>query len=382
MVFGVLNSLSLVFLVAGGTLWLTSLGLARRARRYRAGMQTLLQLASRNLEPLEIPLVAWPVLKGAGWQSLWWSADWYGQPVQGALGLPPDGAPHQHGMQTCELVSGSEVHLTVHLLHGSPRGEKRLFATQLAEVFLLLLETRLRERTGALSAALAERARLSLYLQHDMRNMAQWVSWVSADFASAQTPQALLGAAQRLRDNAPLAQERALRLNAALGKSAQADIPQDTNLRQALEQSARLAGLELPITGEAMAWIAPGALERALDNLLSNLAGDWREGRTALPRAELGMREPCGDDGAVAHMTLWCPLPASGMGLAPEKLFEPFASGRPGGLGLGLYQARQSLREAGGTLTASVVGVQLCFTLHLPQTGAGSMAGNTMPGQV
>lgn len=380
MEYGVLNSLSLVFLVAGGTLWLTSLGLARRARRYQAGMQTLLQLASRNLEPLEIPMAAWPVLRAAGWQSLGWSGDWYGQPVQGALGLPQDCAPSTHRLLTCKLGSGAEVHLTVHLLHGAPRGEKRLFATQLAEVFLLLLETRLRERTGALSAALAERARLSLYLQHDMRNMAQWVSWVSADFANAQSPQALLGAAQRLKDNAPLAQERALRLNAALGKSAQADIPRDTNLRQALEQAARLAGLELPIAGEAMAWIAPGALERALDNLLSNLAGDWREGRTALARAELGMREACGDEGAAAHMTLWCPLPASGMGLAPEKLFEPFASGRPGGLGLGLYQARQSLREAGGALTASVVGAQLCFALNLPQTGAGSTVRSTVWG--
>lgn len=363
----VLNSLSLVFLVAGGTLWLTSLGLTRRAKRYRAAMQALLQLAGRNLEPLEIPQAAWSVLNGAGWQSLRWNGDWYGQAVQGELGLAPDAVPPKGGLQTYELVSGSEVHLTVHLLHSAPRGEQRLFATQLAEVFLLLLETRLRERTGALSVALAERARLSLYLQHDMRNMAQWVSWVSADFANAQSPQALLAAAQRLKDNAPLAQERALRLNAALGKAAHADIPRDTDLRQALQQAARLAGLELPISGETMAWIAPGSLERVLDNLLSNLAGDWREGRAPRPRAELGMVAASGTKAPVARVTLWCPLPASGMGLAPEKLFEPFASGRPGGLGLGLYQARQSLREAGGRLTASVIGDQLCFELDLPQ---------------
>jgi signal transduction histidine kinase len=54
--------------------------------------------------------------------------------------------------------------------------------------------------------------------------------------------------------------------------------------------------------------------------------------------------------------------------VAPDKLFEPFASGRPGGLGLGLYQARKSLREAGGGLSASVVEQQLCFVLQLPQS--------------
>jgi hypothetical protein len=356
----VLASLTLVFLVAGITLWLTSQALARRARRYQVGMQTLLQLASQSLEPLDIPHAAWPALHTAGWQSLVWSGNWYGQAVQGSAGQAWSPAVNKTAVQTFELTSGDEVHLTVRLLHEAPRGEQRLFATHLAQVFLLLLETRLRERTGALAVALAERARLSLYLQHDMRNMTQWVSWVSADFAGAQDPQALLAAAQRLKDNAPLAQERAQRLNAALGKAPHADVAAAMDLRQALEQAARLAGLELPVVGEATGWIAPGALSRALDNVLFQLASDWREGRAGQPHAAL-------ESGAsVCTVTLWCPLPANGMGVAPEKLFEPFASGRPGGLGLGLYQARKSLREAGGGLAASVVGKQLCFVLQLP----------------
>lgn len=371
----VLASLTLVFLVAGITLWLTSQALARRARRYQAGMQALLQLASQSLEPLDIPHAAWPALKAAGWQSLAWAGDWYGQAVQGAAGQPWDEASSKTAVQTFDLASGDEVHLTVRLLHAAPRGEQRLFATHLAQVFLLLLETRLRERTGALAVALAERARLSLYLQHDMRNMTQWVSWVSADFAGAQGSQALLAAAQRLKDNAPLAQERAQRLNAALGKAPHADVAVAMDLRQALEQAARLAGLELPVVGQATGWIAPGALSRALDNLLSQLASDWREGRAGQPHATLEAGNPCTPAApaakdslpAMSTVTLWCPLPASGMGVVPEKLFEPFASGRPGGLGLGLYQARKSLREAEGSLAASVVGTQLCFVLELPQ---------------
>ena len=54
------------------------------------------------------------------------------------------------------------------------------------------------------------------------------------------------------------------------------------------------------------------------------------------------------------------------MALPPEKLFEPFASGRPGGLGLGLYQARKSLREAGGDLRATAEPGQLRFALSMP----------------
>lgn len=364
---GVLTSLQLAFFAAGLTLWLTSLALSRRARRYQTGMQTLLQLAGSNLEPLDIPTAAWPVLKDAGWQSLWWEGDWYGQPVQGSLSASTDQTQRKGVPLTFELSGGGEVQLRIQIVHSAPRGEKRLFAIQLAQVFVLLLETRLRERTGALSAALAERARLSLYLQHDMRNLAQWVGWVSTDFANAQTEPDLLVAAQRLRGNAPMAQERARRLNTALGKSGQIAMPCDMDLREALNHAASMAGVEMSIEGDAVAWIAPDVLARALDNLLSNLAAEWREGLTKSPQANLHAVVPSDHDVAMAGLTLRCPLPAHGIGLEPERLFEPFASGRPGGQGLGLYQARKSLREAGGDLKASVAEGWLRFELLIPQ---------------
>ena len=139
---------------------------------------------------------------------------------------------------------------------------------------MLFLETRARERSGFLSAAPAERARLSLYLQHDMRNLTQWVTWVSTDFVGAHTEPELRAAALRLRDNAPLAQERAQRLNAALGKLTAVAAPFTMQIEDALLKAARLAGIELTIHGEAVAWMAPEVLARALDNLFSNLAQD------------------------------------------------------------------------------------------------------------
>jgi signal transduction histidine kinase len=361
MEFDVRTNLPLVFLAAGFTLWVTSLALARRARRYQASMQALLELASAHWEPLELPAAAWPALHSAGWSGLQWSGDWYGQAVQGALGGPV-AAPGAltAAQQNYELRSGEEVRLFITLQHSAPGGEQRLFANQLAQVFLLLLETRLRERTGALSAAMAERARLSLYLQHDMRNLAQWVMWVSADFANAHTPPDLLVAAERLRDNAPMAQTRALRLITALGKTTQPTQASPIALGEALQQAASLAGIEMDIAGEAMAIIAPDLLARALDNLLTNLAADWREGLTQRPHATLHM------DADMAEIVLSCPLPPGGIALLPERLFEPFASGRPGGLGLGLYQARKSLREAKGELHAAVNQDQLQFVLSMP----------------
>lgn len=354
------TNLPLVFLAAGFTLWMTSLALARRARRYQASMQALLELASGHLEPLDLPAAAWPALQAVGWMGLHWSGDWYGQTVQGVLGALPTSGAGRAEQQTHQLQSGDEVRLAITLQHSVRRGEQRLFANQLAQVFLLLLETRLRERTGALSAALAERARLSLYLQHDMRNLAQWVMWVSADFANAHSSADLFAAAERLRDNAPMAQTRALRLNTALGKTNQTMQASPIALAEALEEAAQLAGIEIDVQGQATAYIASDLLARALDNLLSNLASDWRDGFTLPPTAQLQVVS-----GAV-QLVLTCPLAPRGLALPSEKLFEPFASGRPGGLGLGLYQARKSLREGGGELRATVEHGRLQFVLSMP----------------
>ena len=365
----VLTSLALAFLVAGFTLFATALYLSRRAHRYQQGMQTLLQLAGSPVELLDLPAAAWPVLQAAGWCHLQWEGDWYGQAVQGRLGAETIArGPGREPLQVFEVSSGTQARLSVALRHRAARGEQRLFATHLAQVFVLLLETRLRERTGALSAALAERARLSLYLQHDMRNLAQWVSWVSTDFMQADTAPSLMAAARRLQTNAPLALERAQRLTRALGKDRQISAPRTVVLRHAIEQAAQLAGLELVIDGDATAWIAPELLERALDNLLGNLAADCREGLAVAPQVFISVPPITHANGAgPAQILLVCPLPPRGMELPPEKLFEPFASGRPGGLGLGLYQARTCLQEAGGELHATVVQRQLQFAMQIPQ---------------
>ncbi len=367
MAFTVLYSLPIVLVVAGLVLLATSVHLNRRARGYCRRMKNLLKLAGRDIEPLEIPAAAWPQLADSGWQHLRWQGSWFGQPVAGELGELPATPNPRSAPLSVAIRGGEDAQLTLTLTHAAPGGETRMFAEHLARVFILLLESRLRARTEALSAALAERAHLSLYLQHDMRNLAQWVNWVSADFAACTTPEALLAAARRLRDNAPLARERAERLFDALGQRPASEAPGPIDLRQAVVQAAQMSGIQPEIDGQARAWVVKSLLARALDNLFSNLAAAWRDAIAVNPCLQLRTTQVA-DGRDMSELTFHCPWPA-GLGLVPlpqEKLFEPFASGRPGGLGLGLYQARKSLREAHGDLLATPTPSGIDFLLRLP----------------
>lgn len=355
----VLNSLPLVFVVAGIALLAAAFHLSRRAQQHQRRMEALLALSGREIEPLDLPAAAWPQLESGGWRQLSWEGSWFGQPIRGICGQPRPGAPKAPALR-CELGNGEDIMLVLSLTHSQSGGETRLFAEQLARVFVLLFETRLRSRTEALAAALAERARLSLYLQHDMRNLAQWVSWVSADFIACQDEANLLTTARRLKENAPLAWNKAERLIAALGKQATTDEPHLVDLRPTILKAAKMAGIAPIIAGDAQAWVAESLLARALDNLLSNLVVAWRERVADMPSLQLSS-----EDGW-SEVRFFFPWPAGSVPLATEKLFEPFASGRPGGLGLGLYQARKSLREAGGELHAESSDAGLRFHLKLP----------------
>ncbi len=263
----VLHSLPLLLITAGIALFVASLLITRLARRHRRRMEALLRLAHQEIDPLELPAAAWPQFAEAGWQGLSWKGVWFGQTVSGTQGNPELKAP-----TTLDFEVGSdEARLQLHFYHTGLLGEKKLFADQLARVFVLLLETRLRARSEALAAALAERARLSLYLQQDMRNLAQWVCWISADLCAATQAEQLLATAERLRENAPLAQERAERLIDAMGQRTAIDQPEMLDLRQAIVQAAQLAGFEPEISGDAQAWIAKSLLARALDTTVDYL---------------------------------------------------------------------------------------------------------------
>lgn len=352
------SALPLIFVATGLALLLAVAYLARLVRRHRRSLGALLKLARSNMEPLQLPLAAWEALADGGIKRLDYAGSWFGQPVQGALGAAiEDCAAHPFAFK---ITTDGEVNLEFHLYAKTDRGEARLFAENLAEVFRLLLETSVHGKMEALSAALSEQARLTLYLQHDLRNLAQWVEWIASDFAIAADDEALLSIAQRLRSGAPHAASRARRILDATCNAGRAPARQAVALAEIIHQAAEHAGITVIMEDDASVWLRRDLLERTLDNLLTNVAPLLR----SHPGRNLNVA--VSRDAGRVRVRMNLPRLAEVAQLSPEKLFEPFASGRPGGLGLGLYQAHKSLTEAGGDLAAEVCEEHICFRLSLP----------------
>lgn len=365
-----MNALPWLLVAVGLVLLLAAWAVWHRGQRIRQCIAQLLALPA-DMHPLRWPERARPVLQRAGIAGLQWQGEWFGDAVQGHWGQPV--AP---GWQGQTLQAGPDCQIELRWADVARTDEARALALAVLDVFAQTWLSRMRERTQAVAVALAQRAHVQLYWQHDMRNLAQWVGLLAEEFGAA-TPEQLPRLAQRLQRQAPLAQARARKLlEASQGADGQEPAGEGApparagalpvDLEALVQNAADLAGLSLRFEWtEASALKLPDAqaqaLERALDNIFSNIARDPVARHAGHPlRCVWGQREGQlqGELHTPQLSTPW-----------PRRAFEPLKS--PSGSGMGLYQARRSLRDVGGDLHAHSGPGGVVFGVRLPLVVAG-----------
>jgi signal transduction histidine kinase len=372
-----------VLVVAGTSIGLVLLYLRRQSRLHRLRMGKLLALRHElHDDPLATLTRHQATLANAGLQQLDCLGNWYGTPVAIRLGrnMPPHSGPAGHSsQQISQRFDYDDIALTLRIGLAGLRGERRLFALQAAQVLFAMLQGALAARQLALVAATNQRAKVGVFLQHDMRNLAQWVQLVAEDFEAANTDEQLMARAKRLRSNAPQAASRAQRMSQAMlnptwQPSAAASLQGASNfgaqhddqtqqdeldLTAYIEEAAQMHQVNISLAGSAIVDWDAAALVTVLDNLLGNVSSLSRD--SMQPAQSRVVIESLGDKVDLRFETPHLPLE-----IPLEKLFEPWASSRNTNKGLGLYQARKQVLAAGGQLTAQRLEKGISVTLSIP----------------
>lgn len=305
---------------------------------------------------------AWPLLSQAGLAGIAWRLDWFGVVIEERAGTAK-------GQCIEHRIDVAETSLSITLYQPVRRGERRYFGENLIATFLLLLRTDMLIKANATDTTFAQMSKLNLFLQHDMKNIAQFIQLMADQLASVP-PGKEQQVFDYLRTAAPMMRNRADRIVGTLT----AGRPSDTVLRTVdLDEEIRtlctLYRLDCSIAGSARLQVPENTLDTALDNILKNysdLAERERQGRPAISVAIIA-----GERGTDVTIEAINAPPVEHM----ERLFEPFWSSHPAGLGIGLYQAKQRLAACNASLQARRTGQgNLQFHITLPAADAESAA--------
>ena len=306
---------------------------------------------------------AWGLLATSSLRGVAWQLDWFGVTSTGAGGVAK-------GRQTVRRAEVGEMSVAVQFYQHEGRGEQRYFEETLIETFMLLLRMDMLVKAGTVDAALSHMARLNLFMQHDMKNVAQFIQ-LMADQLETIPPGKEQKVLDYLRLATPLIRHRADRVVRTLTLGVRQAPPRPAlALAAMLGQLCALYGLAHTVVGDATVKGAGEALETVFDNILKNYQDVAI--REAIPALTLEIA--IGDDGETAEITVQA-LAAPRVA-ALERLFEPFWSSTPAGLGIGLYQARQIMESLGGSLSAAqdTTG-PLRFCVRCPLAGVEDVVG-------
>lgn len=350
-----LGALYPFFLVAGLSIAGTLAVLRRQTRaRQRIALALVRLNEELNFDTLAFLEAGARHLTTAGFRRLDWDIEWFGATRRGGAGAAP-----RAGAVWERRISAPDITVTLRFLPGRQAGERRFFAEFLSQTFVLLLQTDLWIKAGGIASALSEFQRLTLFLGHDVKNLAQFIR-ILGDQIEILPPEEERAYLAYLRAALPLFQERSERIVKGLVGDRLAAIgePADVALAASLERLCAAHGLMPEICGQGTVRVAPSSLDGILDNLLLNhaqhaprcpLAIDIRPAGGEVTIVIAGGRV---EDGNLLH------------------LFEPFWTNSSSGLGLGLHQARRLARESGGSLGAGVgADGKLRFELRLPAAG-------------
>ena len=328
---------------------------------YQYRMQALrIQELIRLNEELEYDLPdflrqCWQYLKKGGFRGINWSLDWFGTTVSGADGMA-------EGPTIEKRFEVQEISLVIHLYLGKSGWEQRYFSATLAENFFLLVRMNLWIKLGTVKGAFDQSAKMTVFLQHDVKNMAQLIS-LAADQLANPVPGQEKKVLESLRSAIPAVRDRAQHMLNQLTKTPDTGKETEQQLELVLQQTASAYELPVMVSGSAVVNVQKDTLQSIIDNLLGNYSRQSKKQNQ--PKLDLQISLKHDGDFVTTLITDRNGEPC----LWPERLFEPFWSEHGSGLGIGLYQARQQATAIGGKLTVDALPDKpLCFILSLPVT--------------
>ncbi|MEA1988600.1 MAG: ATP-binding protein [Pseudomonadota bacterium] len=300
---------------------------------------------------------AWPVLESVGGVQIQANIEWFGERRRVTLGAK-------------RQMSGRRVHFKV--FRDDMSFEMLLFLTRKAagpeslsslvvKTFINILEQDLVVKEAEILISQKRLERYQMYVQHEIKNIAQFIQLLSDQVKQVPNDVGKIRLVDRLHDSLPVMAKRARKTIqhmqdpiTEMYESSYLDI------RSIIQEVVTMYGLNSKIKGSASVNLSRPLLLEVFKNVLGNFSDHPSS------KEPIQIVINSGSNGEMVQIEVIGQLYGLQHEMVSERLFEPFWTTSESGMGLGLFLARELLKQFDGQISFEQSIKEFKFLVTLP----------------
>ena len=299
---------------------------------------------------------AWPALELVGCLQLKAKVEWFGERKDFCFGYCDLTSSRQKQYE----ITRDDMSFELNLLLTRDASEADSISSLVVQTFINILEQNVALKQAEILTSQKRLERYRLFVQHEIKNIAQYISLVSEQVQRVDEDQEKALLVDRLKKTLPSMAQRASKTVKQLTSSKMAFYERKVFSMNALvKEVMAMYALESEVVGDVEIKLPKQALREVFKNILGNFKDHVS---SPLP---IKIFIDCEDE-AQLKIKIESPLYESQGEMLPERLFEPFWTTSESGLGLGLFLAREILKNLGGTVAFEQGGERFSFLIKLP----------------
>jgi signal transduction histidine kinase len=256
---------------------------------------------------------------------------------------------------------GGDYRITMGIVPRHSRGEQYYLNMIVLEILFSLIEMDVLIKIKVIHEAFYKFSQLQTFILHDAKNLAQFIEFLSYNVLHMETSDRQERFISYLKETLPAQSRRGAKIISLLELKKEADAGKSDkstiNLKAFLENLAKHYHLNYTIKGEGSITAEEYRVISIFDNLLKNIYDKSLEERKLTCHIDITAD---GNEVKVAISDTGSPIEDS------ARLFEPFYSTKGGGLGIGLFQAKNMAQAMKGDIHVLPQSTGVAFEITLP----------------